>query len=160
MSKIPKLIFLSKVQTIKKEDFNKQRNEEVRISKWRSSSLLHRTKLNFHNVETNIIQIFYEHYENEEIESRSLLMVYPVHHTYTISIENSSTNKKNPAETTKTVFSKEEKNKPRKQSRKIFNAINFSSHEHFWQLRRFSDKPTGQAEFSSESQSLLLQTKS
>jgi hypothetical protein len=33
MSKIPKLIFLSKVQTIKKEDFNKQRNEEVRISK-------------------------------------------------------------------------------------------------------------------------------
>lgn len=160
MSKIPKLIFLSKVQTIKKEDFNKQRNEEVRISKWRSSSLLHRTKLNFHNVETNIIQIFYEHYENEEIESRNLLMVYPVHHTYTISIENSSTNKKNPAETTKTVFSKEEKNKPRKQSRKIFNAINFSSHEHLWQLRRFSDKPTGQAEFSSESQSLLLQTKS
>ena len=114
MSKIPKLIFLSKVQTIKKEDFNKQRNEEVRISKWRSSSLLHRTKLNFHNVETNIIQIFYEHYENEEIESRSLLIVYPAHHTYTISIENSSTNKKNPAETTKTVFSKEEKNKPRK----------------------------------------------
>jgi hypothetical protein len=114
MSKIPKLIFLSKVQTIKKEDFNKQRNEEVRISKWRSSSLLHRTKLNFHNVETNIIQIFYEHYENEEIESRSLLIGYPVHHTYTISIENSSNNKKNPAETTKTVFSKEEKNKPRK----------------------------------------------
>jgi hypothetical protein len=55
---------------------------------------------------------------------------------------------------------KKEKKKPRKQLRKIFNAINFSSHEHFWQLRRFSDKPTGQAEFSSESQSLLLQTKS
>jgi hypothetical protein len=54
----------------------------------------------------------------------------------------------------------EKKKKPRKQLRKIFNAINFSSHEHFWQLRRFSDKPTGQAEFSSESQSLLLQTKS
>jgi hypothetical protein len=50
------------------------------------------------------------------------------------------------------VISNEEKKIPNKQLRKIFNAINFSSHEHFWQLRRFSDKPTGQAEFSSESQ--------
>ena len=132
MSKIPKLIFLSKVQTIKKEDFNKQRNEEVRISKWRSSSLLHRTKLNLHNVETNIIQIFYEHYENEEIESRNLLMVYPEHHTYTINIENSSTNKKKiRLRPPKRSSAQKQRTNQENKSRKIFNAINFSSHEHF-----------------------------